>query len=189
MIGPGLGREAHILKKATEILQLCLEMGKPIVLDADGLFLLNDNIELVCGKQNVILTPNAIEFQRIFGIDCDVMTEKILLLGDGVVVLKKGSQDQIFTPRTREVHIMPEGGSGRRCGGQGDLLSGSLATFFFWALQSNESNPAFLAACAASYFVKKLNYTTFQKLGRSMVANDMVKEIPTVFNTEFENKE
>lgn len=182
-----MGREAHILKKATEILMLCLEMDKPIVLDADGLFLLNDNIDIVCGKRNVILTPNAIEFQRIFGKDCDATTQKILLLGDGVVVLEKGSQDKIYIPQTNEVHIMPKGGSGRRCGGQGDLLSGSLATFFYWALQSNEHNPAYLAACASSYFVKQLNYAAFQKLGRSMVANDMVKEIPTVFNTEFEN--
>ncbi|KAH8400552.1 hypothetical protein KR222_006663 [Zaprionus bogoriensis] len=186
VIGPGLGREARILKVATDILQLCLDMGKPIVLDADGLFLLNDNIGLVRGKRNVILTPNAIEFQRIFGTDTAVASEKMLSLGDGVVVLEKGSQDKIYVPHAKEVNIMPVGGSGRRCGGQGDLLSGSLATFFYWALQSDQPDAAYLAACASSHFVKQLNHAAFQKLGRSMVASDMVQEIPAVFNAEFE---
>jgi len=84
---------------------------------------------------------------------------------------------------------MPLGGSGRRCGGQGDLLSGSLATFFYWSLQSNEPNPALIAACASSYFVKKLNLAAFEKLGRSLLASDMVNEIPAIFQAEFENSD
>lgn len=81
---------------------------------------------------------------------------------------------------------MPTGGSGRRCGGQGDLISGSLATFFYWSLRSNQPNPAYLAACASSYFVKQLNYAAFQKLGRSTVASDMINEISALFRSEFE---
>ncbi|EDV98895.1 ATP-dependent (S)-NAD(P)H-hydrate dehydratase [Drosophila grimshawi] len=187
VIGPGLGRDERILKTATDIIKFCLGIGKPIVIDADGLFILNNNIDLVCGQRDVILTPNAVEFERLFGKDPAAASEKMLLLGDGVVVLEKGANDKIHIPHTNEVYAMPIGGSGRRCGGQGDLLSGSLATFFYWALQSNQSNPAYLAACASSYFVKKLNYAAFQKLGRSLVASDMVNEISTVFKTEFEN--
>lgn len=60
-----------------------------MVIDADGLFLLNNNIDLICGHSNVILTPNAIEFRRLFGEDIDVIQQKISLLGDGIVILKK----------------------------------------------------------------------------------------------------
>lgn len=187
VIGPGLGRDARVLKTAADVIKLCLDMGKPIVVDADGLFILNDNIELICGQRNVILTPNAIEFQRLFGQDFAAAHEKMLRLGNGVVVLEKGAQDKIHIPHTSELYSMPTGGSGRRCGGQGDLLSGSLATFFYWSLQSNKPNPAYLAACASSYFVKKLNLAAFQKLGRSMVASDMINEISSVFKREFEN--
>ncbi|KAH8280187.1 hypothetical protein KR054_009951 [Drosophila jambulina] len=186
VFGPGLGREPKIIETATNLLKLCLNAQKPTVIDADGLFILNDNIDLIYGHSNVILTPNAIEFQRLFGEDIDVTRHKISLLGDGIVILEKGLNDKIYIPQINAIYIMPTGGSGRRCGGQGDILSGSLATFFYWSLQSNQPNPAYLAACAASYFIKQLNYATFQKLGRSTLANDMINEIHTVFRTNFE---
>ncbi|KAH8263579.1 hypothetical protein KR044_010862 [Drosophila immigrans] len=187
VVGPGLGRDSGVLKTATHVIKLCLAMGKPLVVDADGLFILNDNIELICGQRNVILTPNAMEFRRLFGQDAAKARQKMLLLGNGVVVLEKGANDKVHIPHTSEVYAMPIGGSGRRCGGQGDLLSGSLATFFFWSLQSNQPNAAYLAACASSYFLKKLNLAAFQKHGRSMVASDMINEISCVFKEEFES--
>ncbi|KAH8298296.1 hypothetical protein KR059_011893 [Drosophila kikkawai] len=187
VFGPGLGREPKIIETATNLLKLCLNAQKPIVIDADGLFILNDNIDLIYGHSNVILTPNAIEFRRLFGEEVDVKRHKISLLGDGIVILEKGLNDKIYVPENNEIYIMPTGGSGRRCGGQGDLLSGSLATFFYWSLQSNQPNPAYLAACASSYFIKRLNYATFQKLGRSTVASDMISEIYTVFRSDFES--
>ncbi|EDW77430.1 uncharacterized protein Dwil_GK18910 [Drosophila willistoni] len=187
IIGPGLGREPKILKTTAAIMKLCLDAEKPLVIDADGLFLLNDEFDMVCGQRNVVLTPNDIEFRRLFGEDVLVSQDKINRLGDGVVVLRKGAIDKIYIPQTNEVHTLPEGGSGRRCGGQGDLLCGSLATFLCWSLQTNQQNPAFLAACASSYFIKTLNYVTFQKLGRSLMASDMIIEMPTVFKNEFEN--
>ncbi|XP_017846239.2 ATP-dependent (S)-NAD(P)H-hydrate dehydratase [Drosophila busckii] len=186
VVGPGLGRDPKILNTASELIKLCLEADKPLVIDADGLFILNENIELVCGKRNVILTPNAIEFERLFGKDMPAARRKMCMLGDGVLVLEKGARDKIHIPHTNEIYAMPAGGSGRRCGGQGDLLSGSLATFFFWSLQSNQPNPAYLSACVSSYFVKQLNYAAFQKFGRSLVASDMLNEISSVFKTELE---
>jgi len=189
VIGPGLGREPGILKTASNVLKLCMDTKKPVVIDADGLFLLNDNLNLICGQPNVILTPNVMEFQRLFGEDDQAARQKMSLLGAGVTVLEKGANDKIYLPHCNEVHSMPSGGSGRRCGGQGDLLSGSLATFFSWSLQSGEPNPALVAACASSYFVKKLNAAAFQKFGRSLLASDMVNQIPSVFQTEFENSD
>ncbi|KAH8361196.1 ATP-dependent (S)-NAD(P)H-hydrate dehydratase isoform X1 [Drosophila serrata] len=187
VFGPGLGRDPKIIETATNLLKLCLSAKKPIVIDADGLFILNDNIDLIYGHSNVILTPNAIEFRRLFGEDINVTRHKISLLGDGIVILEKGLNDKIYISQTNEIYIMPSGGSGRRCGGQGDLLSGSLATFLYWSLQSNQPNPVYLAACASSYFIKRLNYASFQKLGRSTVASDMINEIYTVFRNDFES--
>ncbi|KAH8272176.1 hypothetical protein KR018_005665 [Drosophila ironensis] len=187
VIGPGLGRDPTILKTATELLNYCLRAQKPVIIDADGLYILNDNISLVCGMKNVILTPNVMEFRRLFGEDPEESSERISILGEGVVVLEKGFNDKIHIPQSSEIHILPTGGSGRRCGGQGDILSGSLATFFYWTLQSKTENPAYVAACASSYFVKQLNTSAYQKFGRSLLASDMINEIPTVFMKNFEN--
>ncbi|XP_039947783.1 ATP-dependent (S)-NAD(P)H-hydrate dehydratase [Bactrocera tryoni] len=186
IIGPGLGRDPKIQKTAFCLIELCKQLNKPLVIDADGLFILNGNIDLLNGLSNVILTPNVIEFQRLFSTDVEVIKQRMAQLGDGVIVLEKGAQDKIFIPSTSEIYTLPSGGSGRRCGGQGDLLCGSIATFFHWALESNQSNAAFIATFAASYLVKQCNAAGFQKWGRSMVASDMLNEIHSVFRNIFE---
>ena len=40
--------------------------GKVMVIDADGLFLVNSEPEIVEGYRNVILTPNEVEFGRLY---------------------------------------------------------------------------------------------------------------------------
>ncbi|XP_036324646.1 ATP-dependent (S)-NAD(P)H-hydrate dehydratase [Rhagoletis pomonella] len=187
VIGPGLGRDPKIQKTAIRLIKLCKELNKPLVIDADGLFILNENIDLVNGLCNVILTPNKVEFRRLFTEDVEVMKQRMAQLGDGVIVLEKGPHDKIYIPSTSEIYTLPAGGSGRRCGGQGDLLCGSIATFFHWALESNQANAAFVATFAACYLVKKCNAAGYQKLGRSMLASDMLNEIPSVFRNIFED--
>jgi hypothetical protein len=55
---------------------------------------------------------------------------------DNITILCKGREDEIFN---KDAHVkVTGGGSGRRCGGQGDLLSGAAATFLTWALQQDE---------------------------------------------------
>jgi ATP-dependent NAD(P)H-hydrate dehydratase len=51
----------------------------------------------------------------------------------GVTVVLKGVEDIISSGE--DVYILREPGSPRRCGGQGDILSGSLAVALTWALK------------------------------------------------------
>uniref|UniRef100_A0A1B0G896 ATP-dependent (S)-NAD(P)H-hydrate dehydratase n=3 Tax=Glossina TaxID=44049 RepID=A0A1B0G896_GLOMM len=191
IIGPGLGREPETQKTVIELIKVCLKQEKPLVIDADGLALLIDRLDLIQGQRNIILTPNAIEFQRLFGPNTGEKSnyDRISKLGSGIVVLEKGAIDRIHIPHTSEIYGLPPGGSGRRCGGQGDLLCGTLAVFYYWTLESRQANPAFLAAFAASYLVKECNASAFHKLGRGMLASDMVDEIPPVFARIFEPTE
>lgn len=168
-------------------------MGKPVIIDADGLSLLVGNLDLIAGQRNVILTPNAIEYQRLFGDRNQADTPPAMkALGSGVVILEKGAQDCIHVmsgvPPIHEVYIMPAGGSGRRCGGQGDLLCGALAVFFNWCLSSKQVNAAFLAVFAASLLIKECNSEAFKKHGRGMLASDMLLEIPPTFAKIFDSK-
>ncbi len=41
------------------------ENNKHMVLDADGLYIVTKNLELVKGYKNCILTPNKAEFERL----------------------------------------------------------------------------------------------------------------------------
>jgi ATP-dependent NAD(P)H-hydrate dehydratase len=65
-------------------------------------------------------------------------------------------------------------GSNRRCGGQGDMLCGTLGTFTFWTDRATTTletdiNPNMLAAYAAAALVKTCNTNAFAQMHRSML--------------------
>ena len=66
IIGPGLGRDPRVLQNIEMIIKLVIELDIPLVIDADGLFYINNNYQVIQGCINVILTPNAAEFGRLF---------------------------------------------------------------------------------------------------------------------------
>jgi len=50
---------------------------KPMVIDADGLYIVTKNLDLVKGYPHAILTPNKNEYQRLadqLGVDIDQVT-------------------------------------------------------------------------------------------------------------------
>lgn len=186
VIGPGLGRDKLILTTVSQLIQKCRTLNKPLVIDADGLYLITQDTSLIQDYKGVILTPNKIEFQRLFGEEENEIEPNIKKLGNGITILEKGSSDIIYDSGTYEKFVCPTGGSGRRCGGQGDLLSGSLATFYFWALQHEDPNPAKVACFAASQLTKNCNRSAFATKGRSTVTTDMITYIHPVFEKLFE---
>lgn len=187
LIGPGLGRENDILATVTELVKVCRRLNKPLVFDADGLFLLAQDISLIHDYPGVILTPNVAEFARLFGNDVDA---KMKALGDDITIIEKGFKDRIYNSSTGDIPFeCPSGGSGRRCGGQGDLMSGAIATFYHWSLEKKHPKAAFIAAFAGSFFTKKCNEYAFYARGRSMTTSDMIEQIHKTFDDYFENKD
>ena len=70
-----------------------------------------------------------------------------------ITVLHKGAPDLISDGRVTEECVA--GGSPRRCGGQGDVLAGSLATFLHWSTMAADSGlespgPQIVAAWGAA---------------------------------------
>lgn len=188
VIGPGLGRDPTVFATIRRVIALCRELKKPLVVDADALFLISQDLSLIANYPGAILTPNVVEFSRIFG-DGEDHTEKFDQIGGSVSVLKKGFNDTIYTGVNKVADLVTvQGGRGRRCGGQGDILSGCTAVFYAWALQSEDTEPAKVACVGASHFVKTLNETTFAEKGRSMTASDMIDHIHAVFDTHYEHK-
>lgn len=76
-------------------------------------------------------------------------------------------------------------GTMRRCGGQGDILSGATAVFAYWAkfkdgAKEYSTDHIINGAAAASDFVRFTSRQTFAKVGRAMNAGDIIAEIPNV---------
>lgn len=191
VIGSGLGRDRNILHTVSEIILCCKKSQKPLVIDADGLFLITQSPELLHDYKNVILTPNAMELFRLIGDSDDKLQALAEKVGRSVIVLEKAFSDRIYDTEQLLKVECPLGGSNRRCGGQGDLLAGALATFYHWSLmysakddsgkENNEQSPAVLACYAASLLIKKANKLAYKTYGRSMTAQDMIKMIHMAF--------
>lgn len=186
VIGPGLGRDAATLNSITQLVILCKGLRKPLILDADGLFWAAENFDLVKDYPGLIMTPNAVEFQRLFGKN---PAANIELLGEHVTILQKGLTDTIWTSQTSEIFGEDIMGSFRRCGGQGDLLCGAVSTFYCWGIlaQLRPNDAARLACGAGSVLTKDCSRLAFDRKGRAMLTSDMIEEIGKVFMQRFES--
>ena len=138
VIGPGLGRDPLMHDTCANIITEARSRKLPFILDADGLYLAQTRPELVQDYPLCILTPNVVEFARLAkskGIDAEGGADKNLCLRlaqsfGGVTVIQKGPHDVISNGRDSVVCDL-QGGL-KRSGGQGDTLTGSLATFLAW---------------------------------------------------------
>jgi ATP-dependent NAD(P)H-hydrate dehydratase len=107
LIGPGLGRNPMMLDIAKRIIKSARERELPMVIDGDGLFLIQQWPELLKGYPHAVFTPNANEFNRLChlaGIDPGSLIDKDIeaaILDTirplshyfGVTILRKGMVD------------------------------------------------------------------------------------------------
>ncbi|XP_073877516.1 ATP-dependent (S)-NAD(P)H-hydrate dehydratase isoform X12 [Macaca fascicularis] len=66
VVGPGLGRDDVLLRNVQGILEASKARDIPVVIDADGLWLVAQQPALIQGYQKAVLTPNHMEFSRLY---------------------------------------------------------------------------------------------------------------------------
>lgn len=148
IVGPGLGRDEPDLVRSL----LERDNQLPMIIDADGLFLLNNHLSLLSRMtRQVILTPNKPEFERLKQAttksklvtaewaECDQANVAVLASTLKCTIMLKGEKDVIGDVNGRIV-VNNEPGSNRRCGGQGDLLVGVVASHFHLAKMNGETD-------------------------------------------------
>lgn len=98
----------------------------------------------------------------------------------GVYVLVKGENDFLYCPDEKTSFALScYAGSGRRCGGQGDLLAGALGTILSWMPNSHADT---LSACQfASNLTRRTNELAFEKYNFSATTSDMIPFISKAF--------
>ncbi|CAB3239371.1 unnamed protein product [Arctia plantaginis] len=197
VIGPGLGRQKETFSVVSELIEIIREKRIPLVVDADGLFLITEKPHLLKDFMSpVILTPNKMEFERLWKKLGSPPGEGVNNLGKFVTVLKKGEIDELLSPDNNLKWQLNLDGSGRRCGGQGDLLAGSISTFLNWTLANQNKIDldtcgekclvaASISCYAACSLIRKCNKKAFKVKGRSMLATDMIDYIHESFEELF----
>lgn len=129
VVGPGLGRD----EQASEILNVVLDIGKPVLLDADALIVLGKSAanRLQHRQHPVILTPHGGEFAAL---SHEVTRSKIdlttkLAADSGAVIVHKGADSVIANPAGDAV-LVPFSSSWLSTAGTGDVLTGIIAARF-----------------------------------------------------------
>jgi hydroxyethylthiazole kinase-like uncharacterized protein yjeF len=135
-VGPGLGKS-----RKKEILQLIRDATAPMVVDADGLNILADDMETLKQAQGPrLLTPHPGEMQRIFPHEkmprarianefCAKYTVTLLLKGSRTIVAESG----------HPLGYNTTGNPGMATGGMGDVLTGVCAALLGAKHSPNDS--------------------------------------------------
>ena len=196
VVGPGLGRERSILMTVEKMIGEVIRAQKPLTVDADGLFMLTLQPQIILNYDRAVLTPNRIEFvrlyEKLFGnklAEVGVENVKELASKLGVTIASKGASDIISNGTTSL--FCDTLGSFRRCGGQGDLLSGSLGTFLHWATraQTTQFPATVLASFAACHMTRECNRRAFNSHKRATTTSNMIDVIGPVFEQLYESND
>lgn len=132
-IGPGISRFPGGESWMKSLISLLTT--QPIVVDADALYLLRDELDMIRDYQgDVFFTPHPGEMARLLNKTVKEVEEdrigiaKTFAQNHGVYLLLKGHRSVIATP-DGDVFINPHGNDALGKGGSGDVLTGMIASF------------------------------------------------------------
>jgi NAD(P)H-hydrate epimerase len=146
-VGPGYGRGDPAQLLAREL----LAVDRPLVLDADALYALGRQPELLAERtQPTVITPHEAELGRLIGRPPDEVAAQRLECArstakrSGVTVVLKGEGTIVADP-SGVAYVVPTGNPGLATPGTGDVLTGVILA------QLAKGMPATDAACLGAY--------------------------------------
>jgi NAD(P)H-hydrate epimerase len=172
-IGMGLA-----IQEKNSLLHLVTSLlNRDVRLSLDASALIPEVLPLL-EKKNVVVTPHAGEFKRLFGESLPTSKNEQIKLVEknakehGITVLLKGATDIISNGST--TYLYEKKIPAMTVGGTGDVLSGLVAGL----LAKNRNT---LESAAAAAFINGLAGKAVQKkLGLHMTSMDLLDEIPNV---------
>ncbi len=130
VVGPGLGIDSTSERMLYELL---MSAEVPLVLDADALNILSNNMELLqASSAQMIITPHMKEMSRLIGKSISEITAnrfdiaKKFAKKSGITLVLKDAKS-IVTNGGEQLYINLEGNNGMSTGGSGDVLAGIIA--------------------------------------------------------------
>ncbi|HUT81823.1 MAG TPA: NAD(P)H-hydrate dehydratase [Candidatus Bathyarchaeia archaeon] len=176
ILGPGLSDNPDTMKFVRSLVKQ-LPDNKPLIIDADAIRALKDNLGLIKGK-TVIITPHQGEFKALFGEglpeDWSLRPSYVEKIAKkySLTILLKSKYDIISNGKYTKVNRT--GHEGMTKGGTGDVLTGILG------LISAINTDYFKSACAAAYLSGKAGELAAEDFGNSLLATDVVEKIPDI---------
>lgn len=174
--GPGLSTEPGTEKFIGEVVA---KAQSPLVIDADGLNAIAQNLEVLKELQvPAVITPHPGEMARLLGTTVrEVQKDRVHAAGDfacryGLVVVLKGAHTIVAAP-DGQVFVNTTGNPGMATGGAGDVLTGLIASLLAQGLSPVD------AAVAGTYFHGLAADALVDSLGeRGITAGDILRNLP-----------
>ena len=178
VLGPGIGTgeaQTYIVDK------ILRRFDKPVVLDADGINILAENMSLLDdASAKLILTPHLKEMSRMINMSVtDIKSNKYDLAREfakrhqSVLVLKDART--IVSEGSLQAYINVTGTNGMATGGSGDVLSGMIAGLIAQGMEGFEASK--LGVCMHGLAGQE---AANQKGKYSMLASDIVECIRVI---------
>ena len=172
VMGPGLGRSLQ-----TEIvLKKVLGSDLPVVIDADGLYYLKNNLEMVRNRKALtVITPHIVEYQRIFEYRENAVIDDLRRISleypNLITVLKS---EHTIIAHDGKICINVTGNNALAKGGSGDVLCGVIGGLF---AQRND-----VSAVEAAVYVHSLAADRWCDVhsSYSLLASDLIEMIDSV---------
>ena len=172
-LGPGMGKGDSLPKLIDQIIR---NTDAGIVIDADGLNALSQDLSILGTKNNIILTPHLKEFERLSGIGIDEINQnreeiaKHFAKKHGIILVLK-SENTLVTDGDK-IYTNKIGNPGMATAGSGDVLCGIIAALL------KRLSP-FEAAILGIYLHSLAGDIAKDKLGEdSLLATDIIDSIP-----------
>ena len=171
----GMGLAIQEKNSLLHLVKSLLDRDVRLSLDASALI---PEILPILAHKNVVVTPHAGEFKRLFGdVPSDSNLERIKLVEEnalkhGITILLKGSTDIISDGKI--TYLCEKNTPAMTVGGTGDVLSGLVAGLLSTNRNTLES------AAAASYICGLAGKEVQEKLGLHITSMDLIDSIPNV---------
>lgn len=175
-IGPGISRDPET---SWLVRELCKNINKPKVIDADGLNAISEDKSVLKDIDNkTIFTPHPGEMARLIDKTIpDVQSDRIGVAQKfanetGIILVLKGVPTVIAEP-SGELYLNTTGNPGLASGGTGDVLTGIIAGFIAQGLSLKDS------AILGVYIHGFAGDLAAEELGEpGLIAGDLIKCIP-----------
>jgi hydroxyethylthiazole kinase-like uncharacterized protein yjeF len=175
-LGPGLGKA-----RAPEILNLIENAQQPMIVDADGLNIVADRVDILRGCRGPrLLTPHPGEMKRLMEVGkmaragiarnfCDRFPITLLLKGSRTIVCERG----------KPISYNTTGNPGMASGGMGDVLTGVCAGLAGRELSLYDSGRIGAWACGRAAELSIFHGGASEE---SLLASDVLAHLGGAFN-------